>query len=108
MRSLISVVWELGARIFTTFMLFGVFESVSQKNKIQNTNKIFGVYKITFISFKVSEILGTVTPLSVWSFLTSETLKEVMIVRFILGTLFVIFFYPFIVAFGPIGEQILG
>ena len=31
-RSLISVVWELGARIFTTFMLFGVFNSVSQKN----------------------------------------------------------------------------
>lgn len=31
-RSLISVVWELGARVFTTFMLFGVFESVSQKN----------------------------------------------------------------------------
>ncbi len=105
MRSLISVVWELGARVFTTFMLFGVFESVSQKNKIQTKSLEF---IITFISFKVSEILGAVTPLSVWSFLTSETLKEVMIVRFILATLFVIFFYPIIVAFGPIGEQILG
>ena len=29
MRSLIGVVWELGARVLTTFMLFGVFESVS-------------------------------------------------------------------------------
>ena len=56
----------------------------------------------------MSEIVGAVTPLSVWSFLSSETLKEVMIVRFILGTLYVSLIYPIIVAFGPIGEQILG
>ena len=56
----------------------------------------------------MNEILGNVTPLSVWGFLSSETLKEVMIVRFILGTFFVIMIYPIIVAFGPIGEQILG
>ena len=103
MRSLISVGWELAARIITTFMLFGVFNSVSLQKKI----KLFAVYNY-FSSFKVSEILGNVTPLSVWSFMSSETLKEVMIVRFILGTFFVIMFYPIIVAFGPIGEQILG
>ena len=103
MRSLISVGWELAARIITTFMLFGVFNSVSLQKKI----KLFAVYN-HFSPFKVSEILGNVTPLSVWSFMSSETLKEVMIVRFILGTFFVIMFYPIIVAFGPIGEQILG
>ena len=104
MRSLISVGWELAARIITTFMLFGVFNSVSLHTK---KFKLFAVYN-HFSSFKVSEILGNVTPLSVWSFMSSETLKEVMIVRFILGTFFVIMFYPIIVAFGPIGEQILG
>ena len=28
-RSLLSLVWELISRVVTTFMLFGIFESVS-------------------------------------------------------------------------------
>jgi len=50
-RSLIGVVWELGARIFTTFILFGVFETVK-------------------------EVIATTSVSGLWEFLTSDDIKK--------------------------------
>lgn len=64
-RSLIGVVWELGARIFTTFILFGVFETVNQ-------------------------VIATTSISGLWELMTSTDLKRIMIGRFLAATAFAI------------------
>merc|ERR1711881_174561 len=82
-RSLLSLLWELISRVTTTFMLFGIFESVSQ---ILNSTSLF----------------------SIWGFLSSSTLKEVMLVGFVMATAFVALQYPLVVASGPLVSDLLG
>ena len=100
-RSLLAVVWELISRIVTTFMLFGVFETVS--------SKLFFNYNFVLINpiLQVGQITSSVTPLSVWEFASSSVLYEIMVFRFVMATFFVIVFYPALIALGPLGVELL-
>lgn len=82
-RSTLKLVWELAARVITTAFLFGVFESVSQ-------------------------IFATTTLQSVWTFVTSQNIKEITLWRVAFGSLFVFAFYPILTLLGPLGNQVLG
>jgi len=78
-------VWELAARSITTAFLFGVFESVSQ-------------------------ILASTSLESIWGFITDQTVKEITLWRFALGSLFVFIFFPILVQLGsaPLGNLAVG
>ena len=61
-RSLLSLVWELISRVLTTFMLFGIFESVCFYNycfgnivvtKTIENNECFIIIIISLIIFKI-------------------------------------------------------
>merc|ERR1712203_708252 len=75
-RAVLSLVWELAARVITTTLLFGVFESVSQ-------------------------VLASTTLEGLWNFLTSTTLKQIMIMRFVFFTIFAIVGMSILNALGP-------
>jgi len=75
-RAVLSLVWELAARVITTTLLFGVFESVSQT-------------------------LASTTLEGLWNFLTSTTLKQIMIMRFVFFTIFAIVGMSILNALGP-------
>jgi len=75
-RALLSLVWELLSRVITTTLLFGVFESVSQ-------------------------IVATTTLDGLWNFLTSTTLKQIMIMRFVFFTIFAVVGMTILNALGP-------
>ena len=102
-RSLLSLLWELVSRVTTTFMLFGIFESVS-----------YCLYSYHFYNLilvlitQVSQILNSTSLLSIWTFLSSSTLMEVMLVRFVMATGFVALQYPLLVASGPAVSDLLG
>jgi len=75
-RAILSLVWELASRVITTTLLFGVFESISQ-------------------------IVATTTLDGLWNFLTSTTLKQIMIMRFVFFTIFAIVGMTILNALGP-------
>ena len=57
---------------------------------------------------QLSAITEEVTPLSVWQFITSETLKEIILGRFTAFTLFAFALYPILTFLGPVGTELLG
>jgi len=75
-RAVLALVWELLSRVITTTLLFGVFESISQ-------------------------IVATTTLDGLWNFLTSTTLKQIMIMRFVFFTIFAIVGMSILNALGP-------
>ena len=99
-RSLLSLVWELISRVVTTFMLFGIFDTVRHEVSLQLSELI--------IVFQVSEVLSSTSLLSIWGFLSSTQLKEVMLVNFVLSTIFVAAQYPLVTAAGPVVTDLLG
>ena len=68
----------------------------------------FYSYLYLFNSVQVTQILNSTSLLSIWSFLSSSTLKEVMLVRFVMATGFVALQYPLLVASGPAVSELLG
>ena len=82
-RAVLSLVWELAARVITTTLLFGVFESVKFSGYSQSThptNLIRDQLLIIKLS-QVSQVLASTTLEGLWNFLTSTTLKQIMIMR---------------------------
>ena len=53
------------------------------------------------MAVQVTQVLNSTSLLSIWSFLSSTQLQEVMLVRFVLATLFVIVQYPLLTSTGP-------
>ena len=96
-RRLLRVVWELISRIVTTFMLFGIFESVR--------SALFKVISIS--SFKVDRIKENVSLLSVWQFLSSKEQRDIMVGRFFFEFGFLSSMYPLLNAVEPDITQFL-
>ena len=101
-QSLLSLVWELISRVTTTFLIFGISESVSllsppshQKSQI-------------VIVFQVRQALDSTSFLSIWSYISDSQLKEVILVRFIMATVFVMVQYPLLTSTGPFVTELLG
>ena len=69
-RAVLSLVWELAARVITTTLLFGVFESVCLAN-----------FMLCQTFPQVSQILTNTTVDGLWAFVTSTSLKQIMIMR---------------------------
>ena len=69
-RAILSLVWELAARVITTTLLFGVFESVCLSNLM-----------LCQTCPQVNQILTNTSVEGLWSFVTSTTLKQIMIMR---------------------------
>ena len=81
-RAVLSLVWELAARVITTTLLFGVFESVSFLYFDIFSSVFFElVYSLIMIEMQVSQTLASTTLEGLWNFLTSTTLKQIMIMR---------------------------
>ena len=55
----------------------------------------------------MTEIISSNSLLSVWEFLSSSQLKEVVVVRFIMATLFIILQFPILTASGPLVTDLL-
>ena len=77
-RAILSLVWELASRVITTTLLFGVFESVRISPEYL-TRDIKDLY--IRIMMQISQIVATTTLDGLWNFLTSTTLKQIMIMR---------------------------
>lgn len=60
------------------------------------------------MAVQVTQVLNSTSLLSIWSFLSSTQLQEVMLVRFVLATLFVIVQYPLLTSTGPFVTELLG
>ena len=60
------------------------------------------------MAVQVTQVLNSTSLLSIWSFLSSTQLQEVMLVRFVLATLFVIVQYPLPTSTGPFVTELLG
>ena len=76
MRAILSLVWELLSRVITTTLLFGVFESV-RLSYLRRDGKDLHLK----IMMQISQIVATTTLDGLWNFLTSTTLKQIMIMR---------------------------
>ena len=87
--------------MITTFLLYGVFETVSLVTKLAGRLE-------EDLYLQVSQISSQTSLLSVWTFLSSPELKELMLVRFAMATFFVSTQYPLITAAGPIVTDLLG
>ena len=85
-------------------MLYGVGDSVSTKH-LTYINVSF-ILLLTFL--QVDQIISNVTPLTVWEFLSSERLRDIMLGRFAFLTLYVFIAFPLLNVFEPIGTAILG
>ena len=60
------------------------------------------------MAVQVTQVLNSTSLLSIWSFLSSTQLQEVMLVRFVLATFFVIVQYPLLTSTGPFVTELLG
>ena len=100
-NGLLSLVWEFLARMTTTFLLYGVFETVSRITKVPD-------WLVEDLYLQVSQITSQTSLLSVWTFLSSPELKELMLVRIVMATFFVSTQYPLITAAGPLVTDLLG
>ena len=78
MRAILSLVWELASRVITTTLLFGVFESVRLFPDYLTRDRKDLCIKIMM---QISQIVATTTLDGLWNFLTSTTLKQIMIMR---------------------------
>ena len=101
MRSILALGFELFSRILATLMLYGVGDSVS-------TKYLTSIIHLTLNFLQVDQIISNVTPLTVWQFLSSERLRDIMLERFAFLTLYVFMAFPLLNVFEPIGTAILG